>query len=385
MWDVLPRPLRARAEPTRTPVTPVSPLSTADTTIGALNVYDSSLGDIKANLTPGSVVKARLLEGFSGEEGGVDMFGTTEFDGQSRYGEVPVQADGSFAAVVPGNVPFHIQLIDKFGLSIANESIWISGRAGEQRFCGGCHESRTKAATLAPGIPTNVLTGAINLATPRAQRVAATGYVLAGGNLTSVGIAPGDNGVRGVPWDMAIQPILDAKCASCHNGTAGAANPSYTIRDNVTMMAQTFVFDLRGQKVNVMIGERATGDFTASYLSLMGLGEILSDADVTYIPAPPKQYVDAGLGEGQPGREDDEPGAALPGQHHGARLRGPQLDQRSHQPRRRQGLSRAHGGRALPPDPQHRHGWSVLLPGEPEHRWLGDPVTEKTTCTRTRQ
>ena len=63
------------------------------------------------------------------------------------------KADGSFAAVVPGNVPFHIQLIDKFGLSMANESIWISGRAGEQRFCGGCHESRTKAATLAPGIP----------------------------------------------------------------------------------------------------------------------------------------------------------------------------------------------------------------------------------------
>ena len=104
----------ARQEPSRTPVTPVSPLSAADTTIGALNVYDSSLGDIKANLTPGSVVKVRLLEGFSGEEGGVDMFGTTEFDGQSRYGEVPVQADGSFAAVVPGNVPFHIQLIDKF-------------------------------------------------------------------------------------------------------------------------------------------------------------------------------------------------------------------------------------------------------------------------------
>ena len=61
------------------------------------------------------MVKVRLLEGFSGEEGGVDMFGTTEFDGQSRYGEIPLQADDSFAAEVPGNVPLHIQLIDKFG------------------------------------------------------------------------------------------------------------------------------------------------------------------------------------------------------------------------------------------------------------------------------
>ena len=42
-----------------------------------------------------------------------------------------------------------------------------------------------------------------------------------------------------------------------------------------------------------MIGERTTGDFTASYLSIMGLGEIIGDADVTYTPAPPKEYVKA--------------------------------------------------------------------------------------------
>jgi len=294
MWDVLPRPLRARPEPSKTPVTPVSTLSTADTTIGALNVYDSSLNDIKSNLTPGSVAKIRLLEGFSGEEGGVDMFGTTEFDGQSKYGEIPVQADNSFAAVVPGNVPFHIQLIDKFAMSLANESIWISGRAGEQRFCGGCHENRTKAATLAPGIPTNVLSGAVNLVVARSQRLDATAYGLSGGSFTKANpLLASDNAVKGVPWDLAIQPILDAKCASCHNGVEGAANPSYTITDNATGMSQKFVFDLRGQKVAVTIGERATGDFTASYLTLMGLGEILSDADVTYDPAPPKEYIKA--------------------------------------------------------------------------------------------
>jgi hypothetical protein len=252
-------------------------------------------------LTPGSVAKVRLLEGFSGEEGGVDMFGTTEFDGQSKYGELPVQADNSFAAVVPGNVPFHIQLIDKFAMSLANESVWISGRAGEQRFCGGCHENRTKAATLAPGIPTNVLNGAPNLVLPRTQRVDATAYGLSGGSFTKANpLLAGDNAVKGVPWDLAIQPILTAKCATCHNGDMNAmsngkvVNPTYTITDNATGMSQVFTFDLRGQKVDVMIGERATGDFTASYLSLMGLGEILSDADVTYTPAPPKEYVSAG-------------------------------------------------------------------------------------------
>jgi hypothetical protein len=298
MWDVLPRPLRVRPEPSHTPVTPVSPISTADTTIGALNVYDSSLNDIKANLTPGAVVKVRIMEGFSGEEGGVDMFGTTEFDGQSRYGEIPVQSDGSFAAVVPGNVPFHIQLIDKFAMSLANESVWISGRAGEQRFCGGCHENRTKANTLAPGIPTNVLGNAVNVVTPRAQRVDSAAYALSGGTFTKPTstvpalAAIGDNAVRGVPWDLAIQPILDASCVSCHDGDASKpGNYTYTIMDNTTGMSQTFTFDLRGQKLNVTIGERATGDFTASYISLMGLGEIIGDADVTYTPAPPPSYV----------------------------------------------------------------------------------------------
>jgi hypothetical protein len=280
-WDVMARPVATRPEPS--PVT--SPISGTDTTIGALNVYESSLASIKQNIPAGSVVKVRLLEGFSGEEGGVDMFGTTEFDGQSNYGEINLQPDGSFAATVPGNVPFHIQLIDKFATSVANESIWISGRGGEQRFCGGCHESRSGGTVVQPGIRDAVLRGAVNLVVPRAQRLSTTAYSLSGGNFSNPSAT-----VRGVPWDLAIQPILDAKCASCHNGQPGPANPSYTITDNMTGMSQMFVFDLRGQKVNVMIGERATGDFTASYLSLMGLGEIISDAEVTFDP-PPTEYV----------------------------------------------------------------------------------------------
>ena len=158
-WDVLPRPVRARPEPPNL----ASPISTTDssTTVGCLNVYNSSL----MTIPQGSVVKVRLIEGFSGEEGGVDMFGTTEFDGQSRYGEIPLQSDASFAADVPANVPLHIQLVDKFGMAapvsgshgtaggtpVANEDIWFSGRAGESRFCGGCHENRTMPSSIAPG------------------------------------------------------------------------------------------------------------------------------------------------------------------------------------------------------------------------------------------
>jgi hypothetical protein len=274
-WDVLARPVRARPEPA---VTATNLAGGSSTTIGSLNVYDSSV----LNIPAGSVRKVRLIEGFSGEEG-FDMFGTTEFDGQSLYAEIDLRADNSFAAKVPGNVPFHIQLIDKFAMSVANESIWISGRAGEQRFCGGCHEDRTKTPALQPGQTDNVLNGAIDLDVPRAQRITkflagTQNYDFTYGNM------------RGVPWDKAIQPILDAKCVSCHDGTPSAANPSYTVMDLTSGTMQTFVFDLRGQRLNVMVGERMTGAYTASYISIMGLGEILGDHDVKITGAADAQY-----------------------------------------------------------------------------------------------
>jgi hypothetical protein len=273
-WDILARPVKMRPEPQ---VTPSALAGGTGTTIGAINVYDSSV----LTIPMGSVQKVRLIEGFSGEEG-FDMFGTTEFDGQSLYSEIPLQADNSFAARVPGNVPFHIQLIDKFAMSVANEPIWISGRAGEQRVCGGCHEDRLKTPDLQPGQTQAMLAGAVNLDLPRSQRI--TPFVAGTQNFDfSYG------NMRGVPWNKAIQPILDAKCVSCHDGTPNAMNPTYTVTDMTTMTSQTFTFDLRGQQLTVMVGEKMTGAYTASYISVMGLGEILGD-DVVKITGDYNQY-----------------------------------------------------------------------------------------------
>jgi len=275
-WDILARPVKARPEPQVT----ASPLAGGtSTTIGAINVYDSSILKILA----GSVQKVRLIEGFSGEEG-FPMFGTTEFDGQSLYSEIPLQQDNSFAASVPGNVPFHIQLIDKFAMSVANEPIWISGRAGENRVCGGCHEDRLKTPVLAPGQTQAELAGAVNLDVPRAARI--TPFVA--GSTTSYDFSYGK--IRGVPWDKAIQPILDAKCVSCHDGDASkAGNPSYTVTDMTRKTSQTFTFDLRGQPLTVNVGEKMTGAYTASYISVMGLGELLGE-DVVTITGTYAQY-----------------------------------------------------------------------------------------------
>jgi hypothetical protein len=157
-------------------VTPVSTMHAADTTIGALNVYDSSLATSRRTSRRAASSKVRLLEGFSGEEGGVDMFGTTEFDGQSKYGEIPIRPTTRSRRWCPGNVPFHIQLVDKFGMSLANESVWISGRAGEQRFCGRLpREPDQGRPRLAPASRQRPH-GSVNLVEPRAQRVSPTAY-----------------------------------------------------------------------------------------------------------------------------------------------------------------------------------------------------------------
>ena len=264
-WDVQARPVVARKEP---PVTASPNMQGTGFLVSALNVYNTSLANV--TIPAGSAVKVRLIEGFSGEEG-IRTFGSTEFDGQSLYGEVPVLSDGSFAARVPANVPVHLQVIDKFGIALANEPVWISGRGGEQRTCGGCHENRATATAIPPGQIQAVVAGPANLDVARAQRV-------------SMDFSYGN--VRGVPWDKALQPIFDAKCVSCHDGTPGPANPSFTVMDMTSMTTQTFVFDLRGQKLNVMVGSRMTGDFTASYISIMGLGEIIGEHTVTYVGTP---------------------------------------------------------------------------------------------------
>ena len=119
-----------------------------------------------------------------------------------------------------------------------------------------------------------------------------------------------------MPWDKAIQPILDAKCASCHNGDATkACNPSYTVTDMTSGTSQTFIFDLRGQKLNVTVGEKMTGDYTASYMSLMGLGEILGD-DVVQDHRDAARLRERGRGRDQQAHDRaPESAAALPARH----------------------------------------------------------------------
>jgi hypothetical protein len=63
----------------------------------------------------------------------------------SVLGEVPVQADGSFLAEVPADVPIGFEALDVNGRVLRREAPMIWVRPAENRSCIGCHEPHNRA------------------------------------------------------------------------------------------------------------------------------------------------------------------------------------------------------------------------------------------------
>lgn len=262
-WDVFPRPLAPREAP---PVIPASGTNDVDENavlIGSTNVYQSSLDEF----APGSIYGVRVLEGFSSEEVQTRDFGLTEHEGSARLGIAEVQADGSWAALIPANVPVHVQAFDEFGMALRSEPVWISGRKGESLLCNGCHEDRASAAVIQPGLTDALAKGPVDMmsAVARNQRKSEDFSI---------------DGVVGVPWDLALQPIFDAKCVSCHNGTENEANPSYSIMDPETGETFAWTFNLGSEPVEYNVGEEMISGYSASHMSLLGPSMLMINEDL---------------------------------------------------------------------------------------------------------
>ncbi len=60
-------------------------------------------------------------------------------------GEVPVQADGSFLAEVPADVPLGFESLDESGRVLHREAPMLWLRPAENRSCIGCHEPRNRS------------------------------------------------------------------------------------------------------------------------------------------------------------------------------------------------------------------------------------------------
>jgi hypothetical protein len=248
--------------------------------LGSMNVYDSSL----VNFAPGSVYGVRMYEGFSSEEGFPMDFGNVENEGHSLLGVAPIADDNSWAARVPANVPIHLQAIDKFGQALATEPVWTSGRPGEARICGGCHENRTEVVTTQPGLLHAVANGPVEAYADVARFTGGPNGSGRQSNDFTRG-APGTmTGAMGVPWDMAVQPVFDNKCVSCHG--AGSTNGwEVQLVDQATGQAVNFSFELTGDPVNITIGDLMITGFSKSYISMAGfMMEDLEEAGIDIVP-----------------------------------------------------------------------------------------------------
>ena len=292
-WDMYAMPVRPRNEPpvrSGSIVVPDGAESDAfggkHAILGSTDITDTSL---KESVTGGQfkgtplsealkqTEKVRIIEGFSSEVGGLREFGLTMHEGAAILAEVPVQADKSWEAAVIPYLPYHLQAIDRFGLSIRSEGLWIQAMPGETRTCGGCHESRSKTATGTPGA---TLAQTLPLAKKDYSKLAVADRM----ELPWAG-APSGN----------IQELFDRKCVSCHGGGANDpfAGRHYTVtipsEDPLAMpLSYEIPYLLLSSTPIEAYYERETVTYPASYISLLYpsamMGDSMVEGDVPSAP-----------------------------------------------------------------------------------------------------
>jgi hypothetical protein len=194
--DVQPRPIAPRLPPDRRSsavkdpdeqgaATTATGPTVADAKLYGLNVY---LNDLGADLPEGTIAALRVIEGLP--------IGATAFAPMASrrlVGEAPVERDGSFHVQIPAETPLQLQIVDRDGLALRTSG-WLGVPYKGQQGCVGCHEDAERT-------PSNRFVDAIarpatNLLVPAAQR-------------------------RTVDFRRDIQPIVSARCLSCHGEGAG--------------------------------------------------------------------------------------------------------------------------------------------------------------------
>jgi uncharacterized cupredoxin-like copper-binding protein len=294
-WELNALPVVARTEPPVISDSARSGDASEPVRMGSIDITQTSLKDTVSGAqfdnTPlgtalKDAVKVRIIEGFSSEAAkGVTMFGLTMHEGAAVLGEATVYKDGSWLANVPPYLPVHLQPIDKFGLAIRNQMLWIQGMPGEDRRCVGCHESRT-----GQGVPRGGANPTV------AEQRTAESFIQAVAERAEY------------PWTMpaagpapaspvaTVQKLLNEKCVSCHSGGAGDpfAGKTYklTSTDPATGASTSYTIpylDLSDKPITVVY-DRMVETYATSYVSIfypssmeMGMGQTKVTGDM-----PPK-------------------------------------------------------------------------------------------------
>ena len=119
-------------------------------------------------------------------------------------GTVPIEADGSAHFTAPAKVPLYFQAIDADGRAVQSMRSIVYLQPGENRGCVGCHEQ-------AQTVQTNP-DAARSVASLREPSI----------------ISPAPKHTRPFSYPLFVQPILDRRCVSCHDGAEVSPLPTLT-------------------------------------------------------------------------------------------------------------------------------------------------------------
>ncbi|WP_430810117.1 MULTISPECIES: SUMF1/EgtB/PvdO family nonheme iron enzyme [unclassified Carboxylicivirga] len=129
-------------------------------------------------------------------------------------GTVPVEEDGSAIFKVPANMPITIQPLDAEGAAVQLMRSWLTGMPGEVVSCVGCHENQN------------------TIAKPK--------FTIAS-RMQPRDLTPPADGVRAITFEYEVQPILNKRCISCHDGSNKLPNFKDNSPDKVTNFGKSYL------------------------------------------------------------------------------------------------------------------------------------------------
>jgi hypothetical protein len=180
-----------------------------------------------------------------------------------QWGVVPVEADGSAHFLAPANRSVFFQALDKDFRELQRERTYVNYAAGEVRSCTGCHGQSNRTASAHASTTPLALLRAPSVPQPQPCDL----------------VENGGDGLAGqvIHYPADIQPIFDAKCASCHGATAPAG--ALRLTGEITEFYNTSYEELaRKQLAGPIIPEFTSflsgdrGNYNGAYLQPRHLG-----------------------------------------------------------------------------------------------------------------
>lgn len=199
-----PAPLAPRAAPPELP-------SVGNASLAARGLGEVFLSDVYEGLPKavrGSLRQVRVVQVFpkTTRDSNAPRIGVAgEENARAVLGVTPVEADGSARFLVPAGKPLLFQVLDGEGCAYQTMRSSTSLMPGERVSCVGCHENKM----------------VVNAAAMK---------VVAAMRRPAAELAPTPESGRPYGFVENVQPILDAKCVSCHNDkqATGGINLSRT-------------------------------------------------------------------------------------------------------------------------------------------------------------